>query len=272
MKSILSIIYIFLSVISHGQKLSQNILGDWVEIRREQRIDYVYNAGGTLLEPSIELSFFKDNTATFHNTQIPEPKSKVKYLIMGDTLLALVNGDNLTVFDIVKISNSEMVIVWRSNKKWKDDNLDQKQYFIRKDKFDKLTTKEKDILKAPSAKDSIYLKDILVKKQKRSHSIETDEVLFFSEISPAYPSGETAMKEFINKTIQRPKSLVESGRVMVSFIVETNGELTNIQIEKSLNPECDNEAIRMVGLMPNWTPGMQSGKKVRVKKFLPITF
>ena len=58
----------------------------------------------------------------------------------------------------------------------------------------------------------------------------------------------------------------------MSFIVETNGELTNIQIEKSFTTECDNEAIRVVRLMPKWTPGMQNGQKVRVKKFLSIAF
>jgi protein TonB len=163
-----------------------------------------------------------------------------------------------------------MVIIWRSNKKWIDDNLDQKQYFIRKEKFNKLTLTEKEILKAPTANDSAYLKEIIIRKQKRN-SVSQD-FLLFSEVSPSYPSGDEAMKAFLKKTLQRPKSLAKSGQVHLSFIVETNGELTNIQVEKSLTNECDNEAIRVVKLMPRWTPGTQNGQKVRVKKFITIPF
>jgi TonB family protein len=270
MKNIFTALSLLLALTTFGQKLSQNVLGDWTEVRREQRSGFVYNIGGTFMEPSIELSFSQDSTATFYNPQTPEPKSLVQYLIIGDTLLALINQGYLTIYDIEKIDNSEMVVIWRSNKKWKDDNLDQKQYFIRKDKFNKLTLTEKNFLKSPSPKDSAYLKEIIIRKQKRNAA--SQDFLTFSEVSPSYTSGDVAMKEFLKNNVHRPKSLAKSGQVLLSFIVETNGELTNIQIEKSLTTECDNEAIRVVRLMPKWTPGMQNGQKVRVKKFLPITF
>jgi TonB family protein len=270
MKKTLSIICIFISTLSYGQKLSENIIGDWTEIRREQRRGYVFSIGGGFMEPSIELSFFKDSTATFFNPQTPEPKAIVQYLIIGDTLLALINQGYLTIFDIEKITNSEMVIVWRFNKKGKDDDLDQKQHFIRKDRFNKLTPKEKNRMKSASLKDSTYLKEIIARKQKRNNSIQNYEN--FSEVSPTYPSGDAAMNDFIKNNLHRPKSFTKSGKVLLSFIVDTNGELTNIQIEKSLTTECDNEAIRVIRLMPKWTPGKQNGQKVRVKKLLYITF
>jgi protein TonB len=62
------------------------------------------------------------------------------------------------------------------------------------------------------------------------------------------------------------------GRVIIDFVVERNGTLTNIRVVKSVNPALDKEALRIVKLMPKWIPGKQCDKKVRVKCIIPIPF
>ena len=62
------------------------------------------------------------------------------------------------------------------------------------------------------------------------------------------------------------------GRVTCSFIVETDGSLSNIQVIRGLDPALDKEAVRVIGEMPKWIPGTQRGKAVRVKYTVPMTF
>ena len=83
------------------------------------------------------------------------------------------------------------------------------------------------------------------------------------------------MQDFIKKNLQYPKECVEiglQGRVIIAFVVERNGTLTNIKVAKSVNPALEKEALRIVNLMPKWIPGRQSDKTVRVKYIIPITF
>lgn len=63
-----------------------------------------------------------------------------------------------------------------------------------------------------------------------------------------------------------------TGRVLVSFIVDTDGSITDVALMKSLSPEFDNEAMRVVKAMPKWIPGKQKGKPVRVKYAIPVVF
>ncbi len=62
------------------------------------------------------------------------------------------------------------------------------------------------------------------------------------------------------------------GRVIVSFIVEPNGSVSNVEIVRSVDTDLDQEALRVVGQMPKWKPGKQDGRTVRVKFHLPIKF
>ena len=62
------------------------------------------------------------------------------------------------------------------------------------------------------------------------------------------------------------------GRVVVSFVVERNGSITDVQVVKSVDPSLDKEAARVVKSMPNWVPGKQNGSAVRVKYNVPVTF
>jgi TonB family protein len=91
---------------------------------------------------------------------------------------------------------------------------------------------------------------------------------------PKYPGGPEKMFEFIADNLRWPgddDSCIQ-GRVIVSFIVEKDGSLTDIKVEKSIDPLFDKEAVRVVKSMPKWKPGMYRGKPAIVKYYIPISF
>ena len=92
---------------------------------------------------------------------------------------------------------------------------------------------------------------------------------------PQFPGGQAAMMEYLTKNVKYPEEAHKKGvqgRVIASFVVEEDGSITNANIAKSVDPLLDAEALRVVNAMPNWTPGMQRGKAVRVKYTIPINF
>ena len=92
---------------------------------------------------------------------------------------------------------------------------------------------------------------------------------------PEYPGGMPAMIEFLQTNIKYPEDAVKQkveGRVMVQFVVETDGSISDVHVAKQVFPSLDAEAIRVVQAMPNWVPGREKGKVVRVKYNLPIVF
>ena len=95
------------------------------------------------------------------------------------------------------------------------------------------------------------------------------------EQMPRFPGGERKLAEFIEENMQYPKKCAEKGiygRVIVAFVVERSGQLSNIRVVKSVHPALDKEALRIVNLMPRWIPGKQNGVAVRVKYLIPIRF
>ena len=101
------------------------------------------------------------------------------------------------------------------------------------------------------------------------------EVFMVVEQMPQFPGGMAALMKYLNDNVHYPKSEDASGtegRVMVQFIVETDGSISEVQIQKGLGEAFDTEAVRVVSSMPKWKPGMQRGKKVCVRYLLPITF
>lgn len=92
---------------------------------------------------------------------------------------------------------------------------------------------------------------------------------------PEYPGKEKELYKFLANNIRYPeeaKTAGISGRVFVSFIVEKDGAITNAKILRGIGYGCDKEAIRVVNSMPNWVPGKQRGKNVRVTYNLPIKY
>ena len=111
--------------------------------------------------------------------------------------------------------------------------------------------------------------------QKTVVSQKNEKVFDVVEQMPEYPGGMQALFEFLKENIKYPedaqKQKVE-GRVIATFVVETDGSISNIEVVKHAFPSLDNEAVRVIQAMPNWTPGKQGGKVVRVKYTIPINF
>ena len=92
---------------------------------------------------------------------------------------------------------------------------------------------------------------------------------------PQFPGGTGKLFEFLSKNVKYPAEAENNdvqGRVIVTFVVEKDGEISNAKVVKSVHPTLDAEALRVVNSMPSWTPGMQNGEAVRVKYTVPVTF
>ena len=92
---------------------------------------------------------------------------------------------------------------------------------------------------------------------------------------PEFPGGDEAMKIFIQKNIHYPDVAKENniqGKVVVGFVVNENGSVSDVTVKKGVSKELDAEAIRVVRLMPKFKPGKQKGEAVKVLYILPIMF
>lgn len=114
--------------------------------------------------------------------------------------------------------------------------------------------------------------------QKTKSSISgTDNLYNYDEldVKPSYPGGEIEMLTFIGKHVKYPNTAYESGiqgRVFVSFIVEADGAISNVEVVRGIGGGCDEEAVRVVKSMPQWLPGEYQRKPVRVRLLIPISF
>jgi protein TonB len=104
---------------------------------------------------------------------------------------------------------------------------------------------------------------------------EETKVFDVVEQMPSFPGGPSALFEFLSKNIKYPAVAEENGvqgRVIVTFVVERDGSITDVRVVKSVDPSLDKEAQRVVKSMPRWIPGKQNGSAVRVKYTVPVTF
>lgn len=104
---------------------------------------------------------------------------------------------------------------------------------------------------------------------------EEEPPVMFTEEMPEYPGGLEALEAFLIKEIKYPDEARKSGitgTVLVEFVVEKDGTVTNASAKVPLFPDCDQEAIRAVESMPKWKPGKSMGKPVRCLYQIPVTF
>ncbi len=95
------------------------------------------------------------------------------------------------------------------------------------------------------------------------------------EQMPSFPGGTGALMQYLSENIKYPVVAQENGvqgRVVVSFVVERDGSITDVKVVRSVDPSLDREATRVVKAMPNWIPGKQNGSAVRVKYNVPVAF
>lgn len=108
-----------------------------------------------------------------------------------------------------------------------------------------------------------------------AYSQSDDDVYSLVEEAAQFPGGQTEMLKYLQTNLQYPEEAKANdvhGRVIVSFIVEKDGSLSNVKVMKSLGSGCDEEAIRLVNSMPKWKPGKNGGKEVRARITIPVSF
>ena len=102
-----------------------------------------------------------------------------------------------------------------------------------------------------------------------------DEVFQVVEEQPMFPGGMQELMKYLQKEMKYPKEAQDKGiqgRVIVQFVVNKDGSICDEHVVRSVDPQLDAEALRVVRSMPNWTPGKQRGQAVRVRFTLPVTF
>ncbi len=113
--------------------------------------------------------------------------------------------------------------------------------------------------------------DVLTKIEEA----ETEEIFRVVEQQPEFPGGMAKLIEYLQTNIHYPKEAQDKGiqgRVIVQFVVNKDGSICDECVVKPVNSQLDAEAIRVIRSMPNWKPGTQKGKAVRVRFTLPVTF
>ena len=119
------------------------------------------------------------------------------------------------------------------------------------------------------------LTTVLAQKTVVSQKDQKEDPFNVVEDMPAFPGGMEAMIQFISSNIKYPaaaKKQKVDGRVLVKFVVEKDGSITEVKVIKPAFPSLDAEAIRVVKAMPKWKPGYQNGQAVRVQFAMPINF
>jgi protein TonB len=105
---------------------------------------------------------------------------------------------------------------------------------------------------------------------------ETNEPFFQVEVMPAFKGGDlNRFRDWVSKRTNYPQAAIENkiqGRVFLTFIIETDGSVTNVTLVKGVDPLIDNEAIRAIQSSPKWSPGLQRGQPVRVRYSMWLNF
>jgi len=104
---------------------------------------------------------------------------------------------------------------------------------------------------------------------------DEEQIFKIVEKMPSFPGGDVELMKFISNNIRYPVVAQENGiegRVVVSFVVGKDGNITDAQILRGVDPNLDKEALRVVNSMPKWNAGEQRGKPVKVSYILPVTF
>ena len=114
------------------------------------------------------------------------------------------------------------------------------------------------------------------KSKKKTTTTTTDTKIYdVVDQMPSFPGGKNALSQYLSKNVIYPAEAKKNGlqgTVIVSFVVETNGSLSNIKVANPGKGYLDWEAVRLVNKMPRWNPGKMNGKAVRVRFTQPITF
>jgi periplasmic protein TonB len=134
-----------------------------------------------------------------------------------------------------------------------------------------------DDLAQTTTNEAVAIEEIVVETKVEVIEVEESkkEVFTIVEEMPAFQGGEAERNKFLAENIQYPQQATENGiqgTVYVSFVVDSKGNVTDVKILRGIGGGCDEEALRVVKMMPKWHPGKQNGKNVRVLFNMPIYF
>ena len=122
---------------------------------------------------------------------------------------------------------------------------------------------------------AMMLSFVSASAQNTENKVEEARVFDVVEQMPEFPGGQTGLMQYLSQNLKYPAIAEENGiqgRVICDFVVERDGQVTDVKVIKAVDPSLDNEAVRVIQAMPKWKPGKQDGKPVRVKYALPISF
>jgi TonB family protein len=134
--------------------------------------------------------------------------------------------------------------------------------------FSSLAQNADSITNSQTVQDSL----VFVKSNEKKNNAP---ILTIVEQMPSYPGGEEAMYEFLGKNIKYPQYAKENditGTVIVTYVIEQDGSITDVRTLKDIGGGCGEEAVRVIKCMPKWIPGKQGGAPVRVQFNLPIRY
>jgi protein TonB len=121
----------------------------------------------------------------------------------------------------------------------------------------------------------ILLTALIAFKIKAQDKTTNDEVFVKVDVMPEFPGGMDDLSYFFYTHLKYPEDAKKAkieGTVFVSFIIDETGKVKNVKTLKGVHPSLDKEAVRVASQMPNWTPGKQNGKNVKVQFNLPVKF
>ena len=116
---------------------------------------------------------------------------------------------------------------------------------------------------------------ITVEGMPDTEPVDSNEPLTIVEVMPLFPGGEEKLFKYLSTQVKYPEEALENGIqgvVYVAFVVEKDGRINEVKLLRGIGSGCDEEAVRVVKSMPNWTPGKQNGKAVRTRYNLPFRF
>lgn len=132
-----------------------------------------------------------------------------------------------------------------------------------------------DVSQTEDAKEEVVAPVSPEAKEAPADSTAKEEVFMVAEQMPEFPGGMKEMLKFLQENVKYPENAMKNnvqGRVIVQFVVEKDGTPTEFKVLRSVDPDLDAEALRVLQTMPKWKPGMQRGEVVRVKFTVPVSF
>lgn len=132
-----------------------------------------------------------------------------------------------------------------------------------------------DVSQTEDAKEEVVAPVSPEAKEAPADSTAKEEVFMVAEQMPEFPGGMKEMLKFLQENVKYPENAMKNnvqGRVIVQFVVEKDGTPTEFKVLRSVDPDLDAEALRVMKAMPKWKPGMQKGQVVRVKFTVPVSF